>query len=591
MVKGLPYMPYGGNIKKAYQASFGGYNHTPGASNGEIWDMGNLSSDDLPLLAPRLPRYTMRDNIPAPNGLFAMDKLCLIEGTAFYYDGIQRGLVTDGPKTMVALGARIIILPDKKLFNGTYEFKGTYATLAALEAAIPSPAYGDAYRVGDDDGNYHFNIYVWDGTAWYDNGFEFQDIETSVSAGSVTFANGLLYEEEAKCNAIISASIDWSEYFRKGDAVTISGCTNHVGNNKTAIIQSIDEPQSGTYRLNFYENIFTLDGDDGTTPYSESNVKLERKMPDLDYICENENRLWGCKGNTIWASGLGNPFCWYDFDTPGICAWSCDVGSPGEFTGCVSYKGYAIFFKEDAIYKVFGAKPTTFEVSKSSNLGVMAGSHKSLAIAGDTLFYLSRAGMIAYPGGIPEPIGAVLGERFRDAVGGSDGLKYYVSMQNQDGIRKLFIFDTEKGVWMKEDDLEVWEFAFCNRALLALCPDGEDGGRLLALGAQWPLDGVVEDAIQSYVEFGDFYNNMEKQSLIRMQLRLEIAAEASLEIFVQYNSDGAWQSVKSLAATQKVSDYLPVLLQRCDHFRVKIVGIGWYRLYSISYEVNPGSAV
>ena len=78
----------------------------------------------------------------------------------------------------------------------------------------------------------------------------------------------------------------------------ISGATTHTENNKTAIIREIDGDN-----LRFYENTFTIsDGGDSET------LQLSRTVPELDYICENENRLWGCKGDTIYASKLGDIF-------------------------------------------------------------------------------------------------------------------------------------------------------------------------------------------------------------------------------------------------------------------------------------------
>lgn len=57
----------------------------------------------------------------------------------------------------------------------------------------------------------------------------------------------------------------------------------------------------------------------------------------------------------------------------------------------------------------------------SATLGLAAGCNKSLAVAGEVLFYLSRSGVMAYTGGIPQPMGAAFGtKRFKNAVAGSD---------------------------------------------------------------------------------------------------------------------------------------------------------------------------
>ena len=56
-------------------------------------------------------------------------------------------------------------------------------------------------------------------------------------------------------------------------------------------------------------------GEDGVTPYTETgSLTVKRTVPDLLYVCENENRLWGCDKTTIYASKLGDIFNWNVYD-------------------------------------------------------------------------------------------------------------------------------------------------------------------------------------------------------------------------------------------------------------------------------------
>ena len=208
---------------------------------------------------------------------------------------------------------------------------------------------------------------------------------------SATFDDGTLYGEPAEANTITAADVTWSDYFRVGDGVTISGCTNEMANNKTAVIVEIEGN-----KLIFSENCFVISvekqvDEEGKeteirNSITETNVKIKREMPELDYICENENRLWGCKGDTIYACKLGDIFNWNVLDGISTSSYATQVGSAGDFTGMCSYLGYVIAFKEEHIYKVYGSKPSNFEVLSSASLGVEAGSSKSLAIAGEVLF-------------------------------------------------------------------------------------------------------------------------------------------------------------------------------------------------------------
>ena len=87
--------------------------------------MRNLTSDYFPLLASR-PRRMLFKTLTAPGGLFCWDKLCWVDGTTFYYNGESKGTVTAGPKTFTALGAYIVIFPDKAYYNTAADEFGSW---------------------------------------------------------------------------------------------------------------------------------------------------------------------------------------------------------------------------------------------------------------------------------------------------------------------------------------------------------------------------------------------------------------------------------------------------------------------------------
>jgi len=524
----LPSMVYADGIRKATQVKFGGYNHTRGAGDGELWDMRNLTGDHYPVLSAREPRWLCR-TLARPNGFFAGDGLYWVDGTDFYADGAKAGTVADGRKRFAALGAYVIILPDLCYYN----------------------------RLTGEFGNL--------GAAW---------------SGAVTIEDGTFAGEAATGNAIRAPGADWATLFHAGDGVTITGCAIHPENNKTIVIREIDGDC-----LRFYENSFTISqGGDGET------VTVARRAPALEHVCANENRLWGCGGDTIYASKLGDPFNWDVFDGVATDSFAVNVGSAGDFTGCVSYRGYPVFFKEEHIYKVYGDRPSNFQVMGSASLGVEAGSHGSLAIAGEVLFYLSRAGIVAYSGGVPQSVAAPFGaDRYRDAVAGSDGVKYRVSMRRGDGTWALFVYDTRTSLWHREDETEAVGFGW-DGELYFLAADGKlwlDGSaRAVPDGAE------TEGAVDSAAEFGDFIEgHANYKGVTKLQIRVELDAGARVEIHAQFDSDGVWRAVKTLEATVKRSYYLPIIPRRADHFRIRFTGSGGWRLYSLARESYTGSGV
>ena len=528
----LPSIVYQDGIRKGTQVKFGGLNHNLGAGDGELWDMRNLTSDYYPLLASRGRRRLFR-TLTKGNGLYSWDALAWADGTKFFYGGIERGSVEDSEKTFCALGAYLIILPDKKYYN----------TLTG----------------------------------------EFGSLESEWAGTSLTFTNGKLFEEDAEANTIQCAGVDWSAYFKAGDAVTISGCTKHTENNKTPVIREIDGD-----KMYFYEYAFTLDGDKGETPYTESrNMTVRRTVPMLRYICENENRLWGCDDTTIYASKLGDPFNWNVYEGLDTDSYAVDTGSAGKFTGCVSFLGYPIFFKEDHIYKVYGSLPSNFEIMGSATLGVADGSGRSLAIAGETLFYLSRAGIMVYSGGIPQPVGAAFGvDRFKNAVGGSDGLKYYVSMTGPDG-ELLYVYDTQKGLWHTEDATKARYFARFGGNLFLLNDQGEVW---IAGNVQNAPESTEEEPVAWSAEFGDFTeNDPNKKGVSKLQLRMELEEGTEVQVYLKFDG-GEWLKVdEKLCEAKKRSYYLPIVPRRGDHYRLKLEGKGPFRLYSLTREYYSGS--
>jgi len=552
----LPRVPKRDGIKKAAQVKFGGLNRGLGAADGELADMRNLTGDHFPLLAARGPRGRLLlgsggaaggagagDSVSA---LFAHGGLCWAAGGGFYYDGERVGAVSPGRKTFAAMGDYIVILPDKAYYN-TYTGK-------------------------------------------------FGSLESEWKGASLTFTNGLLFGEAAEANTIFAQGTIWSDYFSAGDAVEVSGCATRPANNKVAVIREIDGD-----RMYFYEHAWRLGGAGGDAPYAEAGaLSVKRSVPDLFFACENENRLWGCDADTVYASKLGDIFNFNVFEGLATDSYAWSPGSPGRFTACVSFLGYPVFFKEDAVFKVFGSAPENFEVTPGPELGVMEGCAESLAVANETLYYLSRAGVVAYAGGVPRPVGAAFGaERFADAAAGSDGLKYYVSMRRLGGGPGgaggwlLYAYDSLRGAWHIEDGTRAVQFARRGRDLFFLTDGGEVWSTVYsgALEGEFPGGYEVEGEVRWMAEFADFVDgDPNRKGAGKFQARIHPDEGASVNLFYDFDSGGEWKMAKShIAPGVKRSYYLPVIPERADHYRLRFEGVGGCRVFSLVRERYSGS--
>lgn len=522
----LPNMKYSDGISKKTQMKFSGLNFSRGAGDGELRDMENMTGDYYPLLASRRPRQLLQV-LEEPGAIFNHHGLGWISNGQLYVGGEPRGDVTPGLKQVVTVGNSVFVFPDKVYYNTETGFFGSMEV-------------------------------TWEGE-------------------SLTFCDGEIYGEAAKANTIQAEGVAWSDYFKAGDAVTITGCTVEPGNNKTPIIREIDGD-----KLIFSEYAFTIP-EDGTC-VEEGELKICRTVPDLLYVFEHENRLWGCSADAIYSSKWNDPFNFSVYDGIASDSWAVTPFSQGAFTGGVGYKGYPIFFKEDRIYKIYGSVGTDFQSIDSASLGLSEGSSGSLAVAGELLFYLNDRGVMAYGGGIPESVHEAFGgRRYRNAVAGSDGLNYYISMEDDDGWG-LYVFSTENGMWHRHDGLHVTHFATIGGVLHML----DDQGQIWTVDG-W--DGTTEDRVDWFAEFSDFTEeDPNKKGLSKLQIRLELGENATAQCHVMYDSDGVWiPAGPEMTADAKRSYYLPVIPRRCDHYRIRITGTGEVYIHSITRETYSGS--
>ena len=514
----LPQIPNRGGAVRVPVPGFGGLDRRAGAGNGAVTDMQNLTGADAPALASRPRRKTVRAT-EKPHGLFAAGRLFEAAGTTLRVDGVPAGTLSDTDKVFAALGERVVIFPDKKLWT---------------------PGVG------------------------------LTDLAAAYTAANLVFSDGTYAGAPAERNSITTPGAAFP--FRVGDAVTVPACAPTGGAEKTAVVREISADGK---TLRFYENCFAANGT------VSASLTLTRSVPDLDFLCAADNRVWGCKGDTVRCCALGDPTNWNVFDGLSTDAWSVESGTPGAFTGCVSFMGYPVFFKEDRVFKVYGSRPGNFELMASATLGVMAGAAASLTVAGETLYYLSRAGFVRYNGGYPSGVDAALNAAYTGAAAGSDGRRCYLSALRGDGVRELLVYDTQTGLWHKEDALAVKSFAAVGPTVYAQTADA-----LLAVGAAADPD---EADFESAATFADFdLNSFAAKYPLRLWLRYAAAGPLTVRLACD---GGAFETAATLPAAQgRAAAYLPVPIRRCQRFALRLTcGKAW-RLYGMEIETRAQRA-
>lgn len=541
---------YRDRIQADTQERFGGLRFVKQAEDGELYDMCNLCSDAFPLLQTREKRWSRKlvhDGSPV-YGFFAADgRLVWSDNDATHY-GTEHGWNAEvgtvaGAKRYARLNQYLVVMPDKK-----YVYRQTNAMESLSTGSM--------------------------------------EMSATTAEGYATFKNGTLNGVPAVANTIsIGDTAAKKNYgaLKAGDAVTISGCSRKA-NNLTAIIREVEILGSSVVELRFYENTFTLA--EGETEFKEPNaVTITRTVPDMDYVFENDNRLWGYKGSTIYASKLGDPFNWNVFDGTATDAWSTPVLSEGEITGACSYGGYPIFFKENSILKVYGSIPAEFRVSETTAAGVKSGCDLSLAEVDGVLFYLSPVGVCAYTGGLPTVVSdnAFPREWILSGVAGTDGRKYYLSAKTDDGDTPLLVYDRANGVWHREEAAPAIGFGNVGDTLCFMDPDG-----LVWASAKLDDYYTEEEDVPWVAEFADVtVGTTRKKAVSKIEIRADVSG--SMTVSIAYDG-GAWKKVASMETMTKRSVVIPVRPRRADHFRLRLEGVGACTVYSVATYRYVGSS-
>lgn len=242
------------------------------------------------------------------------------------------------------------------------------------------------------------------------------------------------------------------------------------------------------------------------------------------------------------------------------------------------------------MHKVYGNYPANYQIQTTTCRGVQKGCHKSLAIVNEVLYYKSRSAVCAYDGSLPVEISSALGDvSYSDAVAGSLGNKYYVSMRDAEDYH-LFVYDTQKGMWHREDNTQAVEFCNCRGNLYYIDYDDRKIKTVRELGDD---EGINEsDPIKWQAITGVIgTNSPDKKYISRLNVRLYIEVGATVVIFAEYDSSGEWEHLFTKPGIKLGSFTIPVKPKRCDHMRLRIDGTGVAKIYSICKTVEQGSDV
>lgn len=525
--------------RQKFFSAFKGLCLRPVTPEGYFRDAENLSSEGYPAITVRKPRGVITE-CATVSAMYAHKKMCwLWEDQLFYGEEIV-GELEPGEKMFASLGANIVIYPDKMLLNTEN------MTLTSLD----NERYANTARV------YACNR---DGTAA--TGTSFTKIE----------AQGI------------------GKGFREGDGVSISGLVSAIDDGNYLVQAAGD---------NFLIVVHALEKDAEIT----GGISVSRKAPDFDFICALDNRIWGAstQEHKICACKLGDPTNWNVFQGISTDAYQAVVPSPGPFTGCSSDIGSVIFFKEEEIIRVYGNKPSNFQVTSYRMPGVEEGSSGSVAYLESAVLYKGLAGIYVYDGGIPECISAFLGDgRYRDARAGAINGKYYISMwdQAQDEF-ELFVYDMRMGAWYRESAPAIRYFTRSGNEMYMCADDGNiytvNGGRVWydpskVLSTRLSL---AESRVDWYFETAPMSLCMpDRQYVSALHIRCAIKEGAHLKAEIRFAEEKNYSEIGTFSqASGERTITVPVPVRRSDSATLRFSGTGGVTITAIGKTFEEGSA-
>ncbi|MGN0526243.1 MAG: hypothetical protein ACI4IF_02305 [Acutalibacteraceae bacterium] len=567
--------------------TFRGYNHGLKINAGEFYEMKNLTSSYFPVFSPRHKRaeFNVGGDV---HSLYSKDKILYVQNGELYYGGKKIiGFPYLYPKynevrRMVSMGAYVVIFPDKVYLN-----TADLSDYGSIEAHFSTEEgtnvdYTLCTLTGENYENYSTGnvapTEAENGALWLDT----SDIPHVLKKYSET--DSMWVSIATTYVKIVSPNIGKS--FKEYDCVTISGSVIEDFNTDMIIWACSDD-------------YIVVAGviDEITT--QNTAFAVDRKCPDMDFVCQGENRIWGCNSelNEIYCCKLGDFKNWRCYMGLASDSYTVSVGSDGDFTGAIRYGYYTLFFKENCIHKVYGTNPP-FEIGTNYVRGVQNGSDKSLCVVNETLFYKSPTGICAYEGGSPVTISDNFGTLYYDkAIGGAFRDKYYISMHNN-GKRELFVYDLNLAMWHKEDDIEILEMAN-NKSNLYMVVKHDDENILQIIDSEQAYGAFtgslagwsVEDAVEWEAVTGLIGLDVpEKKYFNRLICRMEISEGSTVNVFVEYDSSGEWLPLKSITAQKTYGTAFPINPDyRCDHFRIKLTGTGDVKIYSLTFNLETGS--
>lgn len=601
------FFPYFDNTSRSREITnaFGGINKRINCGESEFSKMQNMTADYYPVLSPRKQRGIVK-SLTSPVAITEKESLVWIDDGKLYIDGEMKTL-SEGisfndtvPKNIVKMGSSLIIMPDKIWYDTESDTSGHIDNLydnSISEGAIT--VYGQAsFTLADSLGRsiVAHDAYYYENNNPVEGDYKITSVNGRTSLSQWASSANMWTTVTTTYMQISATGI--GKGFEVGDGVKITVDVSNVtwegAENVFVNDEGNGKRSTNTWITDRTDNGITITGiiPENVT-FGNIPLWVERKAPDLEYVTECNNRLWGCSkdGHEVYCTKLGDYRNWTCYQGISTDSWAATVGSEGKFTGAASYMGYPVFFKENSMLRITISSVGAHATNEVFCKGVQQGSSASLRLINSVLYYKSTSCVCAYQGSVPYSVSDDLGnEMFSDAVAGSFRDKYYISMKDEHGSYSLFVYDTSKGLWHREDSTKAIGFATLGDELYIL--DSETK-KIYSVNGTLPFgDSVLEDKVQWAVVTGNIgYNSPDNKYCGRINVRISLDYGSEANLLIQYDDNEQWEQKLNMSNTGTKTFTIPVTPRRCDHFRIMLSGVGTCKIHSITKIVEEGSDI
>lgn len=627
--------------------AFYGVNKGLHISESEFEDMQNMTNDYFPVLSNRKKRAVI-SKLVNPMGVMGGRYIAYVDDNDLYYNqayiaSLEKNNVE---RQLVMMGAYLCVFPDGIIYN-TYTkeepTKIAHAYTSANKVEMRMCKYDgtdiekDKTYIGKDEPSHDEYDY------WLDTSQKEAVLKMYSNSYSMWTSVATTYIKISVENEQIGKG------FKEYDSVKITGIEVKGYNDYDFNWTEENKQHQIIYKCS--DDYIMIAGLIDNIYEQTAPITVERTLPEMDFVCELDNRIWGCssKNHEIYACKQGDPTNWNAYAGLSTDSYAATVGTQDDFTGMASYAGYMFFFKEEGFHRLYGTQPSNYELVFKPCRGVQKGCSKSIAIVNEVLMYKARDAVVAYDGSI-NTVSENLGiEPYYEASAVAYRNKYYVSMRDADYKFRFYVYDITKNTWVIEDDIRVKYMTYANNGIYIIndsnelvvinneviytklfpahtgigneieltleggkkvkCdpqyyfpiseegyiqtdyPDREDFGReYIALKADDLASGTLEKNFEWYVVTGDLgLDNPFNKYLKRINIRFQLESGTKLKIEVEYDSSGAWEFVTEYYATKRKSYEIPIAVKRADHVRIKLSGWGDVKIFSIAKAVEQGS--